>query len=282
LIEQEQLRQLIHDAGLSDRENDILSFVKPAIRLHTARADESTLPIGASKIGGLPDLPPDIAWPEWYGHALDFIAQINFADVIDDTGQLPAKGLLYLFYNLFPDWVSTFTDEAYKVVYSDARLDGLQRTIAPTQEISTYPTCKVTFHKITTLPEYESYEVGKILGMSYYSMKQDDSDKYWNLLKSLPRADERLPKQQLLGYPDLQQGDVFLEAEMIGGHLKSAEVSYEIQGDMIRNWMLLLQIDTDDQTKMMWGDVGMLYCCLRKDALQAQRFDDTVVIMQCG
>ena len=38
-------------------------FVIVALVLATATADEAAIPLGASKIGGRPDLPPGMAWP---------------------------------------------------------------------------------------------------------------------------------------------------------------------------------------------------------------------------
>src|SRR5688500_4175159 len=40
------------------------------------RADVDALPLGASRFGGVPDLPPEIAWPQIEGKKLMFLAQI--------------------------------------------------------------------------------------------------------------------------------------------------------------------------------------------------------------
>jgi uncharacterized protein YwqG len=47
-----------------------------SIRLHTTLASDDELPLGATKIGELPDLPPDTSWPEWRGAPLNFLTQI--------------------------------------------------------------------------------------------------------------------------------------------------------------------------------------------------------------
>jgi uncharacterized protein YwqG len=44
-------------------------------------------------------------------------------------------------------------------------------------------------------------------------------------------------------------------------------------------WMLLLQIDSDDDAKMMWGDTGMLYFWIRKNDLKKLRFDHVWLIV---
>ena len=48
------------------------------------------------------------------------------------------------------------------------------------------------------------------------------------------------------------------------------------------DWMLLLQIDTDDDTAMMWGDVGTIYYWIRKQDLVEGAFDRTWMILQCS
>jgi uncharacterized protein YwqG len=48
------------------------------------------------------------------------------------------------------------------------------------------------------------------------------------------------------------------------------------------DWILLLQIDTDDDVKMMWGDGGMLYFWIKKDDLKESRFENSWMILQCG
>jgi hypothetical protein len=46
-------------------------------------------------------------------------------------------------------------------------------------------------------------------------------------------------------------------------------------------WQLLLQIDSDIEVGMEWGDVGRLYVCARKEDLAARRFDRCWTVMQC-
>lgn len=59
-----KLADLLKSAGLGDYAQGILQYAKPCIRLHAQLADNpDELPIGSSRIGGLPDLPPDVQWP---------------------------------------------------------------------------------------------------------------------------------------------------------------------------------------------------------------------------
>ena len=59
--------------------------------------------------------------------------------------------------------------------------------------------------------------------------------------------------------------------------LRAAE---EVADAAKARWKLLLQVDSDDASGMMWGDAGMLYHWIRDD-LAARRFDRTWCVMQC-
>jgi uncharacterized protein YwqG len=43
-----------------------------------------------------------------------------------------------------------------------------------------------------------------------------------------------------------------------------------------------MQIDTDDDGGMMWGDCGRLYFWITDDALQRRAFDECWMILQCS
>ncbi len=74
-----------------------------AIEISLQKCADEQIPLGASKFGGLPDLPQGEPWPvnEQTGAPLHFIAQINFKQTaeFDTDGELPSHGMLYLFYD---------------------------------------------------------------------------------------------------------------------------------------------------------------------------------------
>jgi uncharacterized protein YwqG len=49
----------------------------------------------------------------------------------------------------------------------------------------------------------------------------------------------------------------------------------------VDQWLLLLQLDSDDPIDVMWGDGGMLYFWIRRDDLANRRFDKTWMTLQC-
>jgi hypothetical protein len=62
-------------------------------RIDARRMD--SVPVGASRFGGVPDLPPDLPWPVFKGRKLPFLAQIDLSALPKNV--LPAEGWLYVF-----------------------------------------------------------------------------------------------------------------------------------------------------------------------------------------
>lgn len=63
----------------------------------SAVKDESLLPLGSSKIRGLPHLPTSIQWPKNF----HFLAQFNLKELstLDIYNVIPTSGVLYIFYD---------------------------------------------------------------------------------------------------------------------------------------------------------------------------------------
>jgi hypothetical protein len=91
------------------------------------------LEVGLSRFEGVPDLPSGYNWPDYQGKALDFLAQINLAELEQDFhARLPDHGWLYFFaadmwdeamwdYNLLP----------HKVLYFDGPVERLEPAAPP-------------------------------------------------------------------------------------------------------------------------------------------------------
>ncbi|MBV9707278.1 MAG: DUF1963 domain-containing protein, partial [Chloroflexi bacterium] len=88
-------------AGLSRVVKDIDLISRASIRLYAMPVDVSALEVGASRLGGVPDLPTGIDWPQWKGLHQSFIAQIRLEDMrqYDVNGVLPCSGMLWFFYD---------------------------------------------------------------------------------------------------------------------------------------------------------------------------------------
>ncbi len=72
--------------------------VKECVRMRSTQRANETISIGASKLGGLQDLSPGLAWPKWKAGYLTFVAQVNLAELpatelLPNVGRLPAACL---------------------------------------------------------------------------------------------------------------------------------------------------------------------------------------------
>src|SRR5262249_30326590 len=74
--------------------------VAPYLRLVVgAVVQDATVPLGASKVGGLPHVDDDFRWPTEDGtdDALALVCQVNLAEAPTSVRGLPDRGMLYLF-----------------------------------------------------------------------------------------------------------------------------------------------------------------------------------------
>jgi uncharacterized protein YwqG len=97
-----------------------------------------------------------------------------------------------------------------------------------------------------------------------------------------------LPHHQVWGFPDPIQGDEMeLECQLVSHGLYCGDSSGYLSReaaplkDGARDWRLLLQIDTDEELGVMWGDGGILYFWIREEDARAGRFDQAWAVLQC-
>jgi len=113
--------QLLADTGLTPIANQLFEAALLAISMSLSR-QAGALPSAASKFGGRADLPADFNWPSNKGRLLDFLLQINLADVHPFESQqlLPATGLLTFFYDLNdqPWGFDPAELEGFRVIYT--------------------------------------------------------------------------------------------------------------------------------------------------------------------
>jgi uncharacterized protein YwqG len=91
----------------------------------------------------------------------------------------------------------------------------------------------------------------------------------------------------MFGWPDLVQNPMQLECQLasngiyVGGAAGWRDPRVPQLEGGAAEWMLLLQVDTDDEAGWMWGDSGTLYYWIRRPDLAAGRFDRIWMIFQC-
>jgi uncharacterized protein YwqG len=277
---------------------DLLSLVRPSIRLRAERVPFEQMAIGQSRIGGLPDIPQGIAWPRWlpmppredkFGNRwrpespalLGFIAQIDLSELPHFDDSLPKSGSLYFFYDRYCEpWGYDPADRGCcRVLYANCDRSSLTRPEPPNDVEYEHvaATCKVETSPELTLPDdlpglvYDTPEYH-----AYYAVRDE-------LIGSWGGTHHRL-----LGHPQVVQNPMELECQLVsnGIYCGSSE-GYECEESKAleagaADWRLLLQIDSDDAPGWMWGDVGRIYFWTKQQDLRLRRFEDVWLIFQCS
>lgn len=126
----------------------------------------------------------------------------------------------------------------------------------------------------------------RVTRISGLNLKEEEFDKF----EEIKTAQFQLNHQhQLGGFPNPQQRpEMYNECQLVSNGIYCGDPSgYKDPRapDLLKtadDWILLLQIDSDDDTGMMWGDGGMLYFWIKKEDLKNRAFDKTWMILQCG
>jgi uncharacterized protein YwqG len=227
--------------------------------------------IGASKVGGIPDLPPGQTWPVDDGTPMQFLAQLNCREIVAHQAMigLPADGVLQFYQShhgnksrvlFFPVGTNLVAAEIPASIKSGKML---------------LAQFGVEFAMLPTIPHSETNE--------YKSLQLSEEDDEMLLETQARMAADIQSEQhglhQIGGYPDAVQGDVFTEVEFDAAGKRK---QWDQAAAHAHQWRLLLQFDTDGDLAVMWGDAGMIYFCIREDDLRAKRFENVHSTMQCG
>jgi hypothetical protein len=89
------------------------------------------------------------------------------------------------------------------------------------------------------------------------------------------------PRHQIGGWADPVQGPVELEVAQAA---MPEELAYGDTAHLAEAaaWRPLLQVDSDDTSQMMWGDVGMLYWLRRTSGGDPRDLEPVSFTWQCG
>ena len=102
-----------------------------------------------------------------------------------------------------------------------------------------------------------------------------DEDDYDQFIKSMEQEYFKGPHHQLLGFPIPIQGDDGEDECVLMSKKAFNLVSFP------EDWVLLCQIDSDDDKDMMFGDCGTLYFFIHKRDLKNKDFSRVWMTMQC-
>lgn len=227
-----------------------------------------------SKLGGTPDLPAGMEWPTSAEGPMGLLVQIDLAAARASGGPdwLPASGTLYAFHD--ERW--GFADQVRVICAPDGPRSPVEPPFWLRKEWR-YPERRVGFVERQSIPSTDWLAVDTSV--------TDLHDVEWDDIDALRQPPEGRDKAHRLGgYPDEIQGDQMAVASEYA--IRGLERFYKdpVPSDILEAsaaWRLLLQIDSDEELKMGWGDSGMIYVFVREQDARAGDFSQTVAISQC-
>jgi len=276
----ELLMKLVPQFGekLTDK---IFNYTLPAIRLKANLSPADEKQTGQSRIGGNPDLPVGVPWPGQADNPLSFLLQINLAHSAKYpfNRDLPRKGLLSFFYDAQAQpWGYDPDDRGgWKVLYFDS-IEQLVRRECPNTDVMQFQNGKFILEQQLVLPPANPVYIEEI------GFTEQQAENYAEMLEPMQEG----PCHWLLGHPAEIQGEMRLETQLAfngiycGNTIDFQDSRVAQLAETAQYWRLLLQVDSDEDIDMTWGDCGRLYFWIRQQDLLQGNFDNVWVILQCG
>ncbi|WNC16300.1 YwqG family protein [Brevibacillus brevis] len=279
-----KLEQLIRDYPFTHAREYLLDKTRQGIRLEKAGSDDYADPC-ASRVGGDPDLPMGHDWPMTADSVpMTFLAQLNLQDLAshDHSSMLPTNGMLFFFVGI--------DEPAYNIQHRvlflrEEELVFAERRVAPemTALKEQFNAFRLEARASLEPPNY-----------AYVDFEQIENDEYgyedYEDFTFEVTGSRREDVAMMFGYPDGQHDDSEYEAALM--ILTGKPYNYDAQqalqhiadhfaGDRdraeqeIRDVVLLLEIESDNDIGFCWWDAGALQFFIRKEDLLAGRFDRT-------
>jgi len=255
----------------------------PAIQIQVEAA-QPPLPVVASKFGGIPFTPDGFTWPRTpSGRTMEFIGQINFAEVVTQTPsfseKLPHQGIFQFFYDIDKMvWGFDPNDQNFWRFIWYPNPDISQSV--PCAERVSFPEREfpLSFETIFSLPDVWTL-------LPTRESREEFSDEERGVYQNF--TEQNRPKHQLLGHSWNIQDDPRYTAQFASNGVYMGSPAYKndprtpelLKG--LDDWQLLWQIDSDDRLDFMWGDDGMLYIFVKREAVQKADLSSAWLDLQC-
>lgn len=265
------------------------------LKIDLSRTDNDFVPTLTSKIGGIGYLPIGESYPTNAGKPLVMLAQLNFEQIRQSTDtaklphRLPQKGILQIYIDSQDDgYGQNFDDKLPNDLYQvwfwhdttlpintdelnqiSEQLKALDIDTLPFDFENQYP---MQFTLDTQSCSTNCYEY------NHFSQKIDelkDCD-IWDYLEENLQVDN--PYKYL---------EIYYELANIGGHkifgypefTQDDPRGYEKR---LQKHILLLQIESDSNNDIMWGDCGIANFFIHPDDLNNQDFSKLIYNWDCS
>lgn len=249
------LADLIDEHQLHDFRAAINSIARPALLLRTKERPEAKIPVGATKIGGSPDLPEAIPWPAYQdGKPLAFLAQIDLGEVTrwgSFIHGLPTNGLL----SVFSVWGWIDEDDLDPKVPQEGWQEQTGWTVVLHTAAEKKPTRRNTPDDVISY-KGAAVEPVAILSLPNHRVEPPLAALGWSdeLLGRFDEMQSEFRSRQMDHW--FGHRDAFTSCHQLGGY---AVFQQEFPQEVLEMGLaMLLQIGTDENSGMCWGDGGEL------------------------
>jgi len=280
-VDQAKAIEFIENSKLSPLAESLVGLLEPCIAVDAKSAGD--LSPEASRLGGRPGVPAGFEWPVFKKKPLDFLAQLRMKDVKthDPTGLLPDDGWIYFFYYKDGGWGFDPKDrESFRVLFV-AQEEALSFADVP-KKLKPFHECRLKFSSVMTLPSQGGPGINEV---TEFIEENDLYDEFSDLETDVLGG--RVSPHHLFGHPQpVQDDEMYVECQLVAnGHnlgkgypdLPEIDKATACADD----WILLFQIDSDEEAGWMWGDAGTLYFWIRKEDLKSRAFEKAWMILQC-
>jgi uncharacterized protein YwqG len=260
------------------------AIIKPSIEITPYSTTETTL--WQSKFGGLPYLPKNTTYPEAPdGTPLHLLAQINFSET-PKLEDLPEKGILQFYieasgetaYGIeeYPQLKQT----TFRVIYfpePDLNIDNLLNNfdfLPPGIGLPLIDCLALNFAIKSTPMSASDYRFRSLVKSHFPIFQQS------NLTKAMENSLEELVDDFINEYEEKYE-------ELLGGHCLGGYPAF-VQNDDREDLQeeegydfLLLQMNSDDEHSIMWGDEGVGNFFIQPSALKQLDFSKVLYTYAC-
>lgn len=272
----QQAETLVRHHAPAHLHDELIALLRPAIALTAMPADDTQIPIGASKFGGAPDVPEGFEWPMWDGKPLGFLAQINLEEVApyDVETLLPDQGILLFFQRYRGGFFSVDSKTYVQYVEGESVRPSLPPSKFDPKEAWQIPPCRITPSARWTLTDWGASE-----------LFETSTAKEWEAIGDL--LDNIAPsiEHQLLGYAKSVQGSVEIDAQIQATQIAYSQTPEQTEQGALQ-WLPLLQIDSqfdmDSNPQWTFGDMGVIQFMIRRADLLARNWNETQFTFQCS
>jgi uncharacterized protein YwqG len=265
----EPLITLLRKHGLEEHQQDILATVKPAIAINLGNQEQGNT--RQSRIGGYPDLPASLTWPinTKLNRPLCFILQLNLAELPRfSENPLPDKGMLYLFLD------ENENDARQLILYQGN--EPLQSVKLP--EDTTFITDwyeDLTVHTLefslfADIPRWATDDFST-LETKLFGEDGDDEDRLNRLGMSLNDGiGKLLGHVSGIGHDPKEDAYVVREVNPAWLYKYNELRNNNVDLSKAAAWQNLLELHSDDDVNIMFGDAGYLQVLIHENDLAKQ------------